>query len=187
MIKITICSGCSFISTELGCVSKLRFVCFLLALKMSPVTEIRYWFWKTERNIQTSEQIDHALINTIKLTLERQSSWSNKECIYVFCSRKDIHNFPKSQMVFSQACAAWLMLFFWIQEGGSVGSGILQLLVTDRDTPQNGPPFSFHIVSGNEDRSFQIDQGGLLSISSPLRRRSKPQHLLKIQVKDFIH
>lgn len=67
-----------------------------------------------------------------------------------------------------------------------MGSGILQLLVTDRDTPQNGPPFSFHIVSGNEDKSFHIDQGGLLSISSPLRRRAKPQHLLKIQVKDFM-
>uniref|UniRef100_A0A9J8ADP7 FAT atypical cadherin 2 n=1 Tax=Cyprinus carpio carpio TaxID=630221 RepID=A0A9J8ADP7_CYPCA len=71
-----------------------------------------------------------------------------------------------------------------LQEGEAVGSGILQLLVTDRDTPQNGPPFSFYIVSGNEDRSFHIDQGGLLSVSSPLRRRGKPQHLLKIQVTD---
>lgn len=74
-----------------------------------------------------------------------------------------------------------------LQEGEAVGSGILQLLVTDRDTPQNGPPFSFHIVSGNEDKSFHIDQGGLLSISSPLRRRAKPQHLLKIQVTDNGH
>ncbi|KAG1926068.1 protocadherin Fat [Pimephales promelas] len=74
-----------------------------------------------------------------------------------------------------------------LQEGDSVGRGILQLLVTDRDTPQNGPPFSFHIVSGNEDRSFHIDQGGLLSVSSPLRRRGKPQHLLKIQVTDSGH
>ncbi|XP_051716060.1 protocadherin Fat 2 [Ctenopharyngodon idella] len=74
-----------------------------------------------------------------------------------------------------------------LQEGEAVGSGILHLLVTDRDTPQNGPPFSFHIVSGNEDRSFQIDQGGLLSVSSQLRRRAKPQHLLKIQVTDSGH
>ncbi|XP_055033747.2 protocadherin Fat 2 [Misgurnus anguillicaudatus] len=71
-----------------------------------------------------------------------------------------------------------------LQESEAVGSGILQLVVTDRDTPQNGPPFSFHIVSGNEDRNFHIDQGGLLSISSQLRRRGKPQHLLKIQVTD---
>ncbi|XP_026136921.1 protocadherin Fat 2-like [Carassius auratus] len=74
-----------------------------------------------------------------------------------------------------------------LQEGEAVGSGVLQLLVTDRDMPQNGPPFSFFIISGNEDRSFHIDQGGLLSVSSPLRRRDKPQHLLKIQVTDSGH
>ncbi|TRY99052.1 hypothetical protein DNTS_009752 [Danionella cerebrum] len=71
-----------------------------------------------------------------------------------------------------------------LQEGEAVGSGVLQLLVTDRDSPQNGPPFSFHIVSGNEDKSFHIDQGGLLLVSAPLRRRGKQQHLLRIQVTD---
>ncbi|XP_071369391.1 protocadherin Fat 1-like, partial [Centroberyx affinis] len=74
-----------------------------------------------------------------------------------------------------------------LQEGESVGSSILQLVVTDRDTPRNGPPFSFHIVSGNEDRRFHVDQGGLLSLSAPLRKRVKPQHQLKIQVTDSGH
>nr|XP_043896880.1 protocadherin Fat 2 [Solea senegalensis] len=74
-----------------------------------------------------------------------------------------------------------------LQEGESVGSSILQLVVTDKDTPKNGPPFSFHIVSGNEDRRFHVDQGGLLSLSAPLRKRVKPHHLLKIQVTDSGH
>ncbi|XP_057706138.1 protocadherin Fat 2 isoform X2 [Corythoichthys intestinalis] len=74
-----------------------------------------------------------------------------------------------------------------LQEGEAVGSGVLQLLVTDKDTPQNGPPFSFHIVSGNEDRRFHVDQGGLLSLSAPLRRASRAQHTLKIQVTDSGH
>lgn len=69
-----------------------------------------------------------------------------------------------------------------MQEGESVGSGVLQLVVTDRDTPRNGPPFSIHIVSGNEDRRFHVDQGGLLSLAAPLRRKVKPHHQLKIQV-----
>uniref|UniRef100_A0A4W5KGH0 FAT atypical cadherin 2 n=1 Tax=Hucho hucho TaxID=62062 RepID=A0A4W5KGH0_9TELE len=72
-------------------------------------------------------------------------------------------------------------------EGETIGSSILQLVVTDRDTPQNGPPFTFHIVSGNEDRRFHVDQGGLLSISAPLKKKIKPQHLLKIQVTDSGH
>ncbi|XP_041845892.1 protocadherin Fat 2 [Melanotaenia boesemani] len=71
-----------------------------------------------------------------------------------------------------------------LQEGESIGSTILQLVVTDKDTPKNGPPFSFHIVSGNEDRRFHIDQGGLLSLSAPLRKKIKPHHQLKIQVTD---
>ncbi|KAK2848764.1 hypothetical protein Q5P01_008598 [Channa striata] len=74
-----------------------------------------------------------------------------------------------------------------LQEGESAGSSILQLVVADKDTPRNGPPFSFHIVSGNEDRRFHIDQGGLLSLSSPLRKKVKPQHQLKIQVTDSGH
>ncbi|KAK7921896.1 hypothetical protein WMY93_008798 [Mugilogobius chulae] len=71
-----------------------------------------------------------------------------------------------------------------VQEGEAVGSTLLQLAVSDKDTPKNGPPFSFHIVSGNEDRRFQVDQGGLLSLSAPLRRKSRARHQLKIQVTD---
>lgn len=69
-----------------------------------------------------------------------------------------------------------------LQEGEPVGSSFLQLVVTDGDTPRNGPPFSFHIVSGNEDHRFHVDQGGLLSLSAPLKKRVKPHHQLKIQV-----
>ncbi|KAM6924214.1 protocadherin Fat 2 [Xenentodon cancila] len=74
-----------------------------------------------------------------------------------------------------------------LQEGESAGSSILQLVVTDKDTPKNGPPFSFHIVSGNDDRRFHIDQGGLLSLSAPLKKKIKPHHQLKIQVTDSGH
>ncbi|KAM9741190.1 LOW QUALITY PROTEIN: protocadherin Fat 2 [Menidia menidia] len=74
-----------------------------------------------------------------------------------------------------------------LQEGEAAGSSVLQLVVTDRDTPANGPPFAFHIVSGNEDRRFHVDHGGLLSLSAPLRKKTKPRHQLKIQVTDSGH
>ncbi|XP_068182443.1 protocadherin Fat 2 isoform X2 [Antennarius striatus] len=74
-----------------------------------------------------------------------------------------------------------------LQEGEPVGSSILQLVVADKDTPRNGPPFSFHIVSGNEDRRFHVDQGGLLSLSAPLKKKVKSHHRLKIQVTDSGH
>ena len=69
------------------------------------------------------------------------------------------------------------------QEGEPVGSSVLQLVVTDKDTPKNGNPFSFHIVSGNEGRRFHIDQGGLLSLAGPLKKKTKAHHLLKVQVR----
>ncbi|XP_017285240.1 protocadherin Fat 2 isoform X2 [Kryptolebias marmoratus] len=75
----------------------------------------------------------------------------------------------------------------YLQEGESIGSSILQLVVKDRDTPKNGPPFSFHIISGNNERRFHVDQGGLLSLSAPLRKKTKPFHQLKIQVTDSGH
>nr|XP_046262776.1 protocadherin Fat 2 isoform X2 [Scatophagus argus] len=84
--------------------------------------------------------------------------------------------------VFSQVNHSLLL-----QEGEPPGSSFLQLVVTDKDTPRNGPPFSFHIVSGNEDRRFHVDQGGLLSLSAPLRKKVKAQHQLKIQVTDSGH
>uniref|UniRef100_A0A8C5CQG2 FAT atypical cadherin 2 n=1 Tax=Gadus morhua TaxID=8049 RepID=A0A8C5CQG2_GADMO len=74
-----------------------------------------------------------------------------------------------------------------LPESLAVGSGVLQLRVSDQDEPKNGPPFSFHIVSGNEDRRFQVDQGGLLSLAAPLRKKVRPRHQLKIQVTDSGH
>uniref|UniRef100_A0A672QBL2 FAT atypical cadherin 2 n=1 Tax=Sinocyclocheilus grahami TaxID=75366 RepID=A0A672QBL2_SINGR len=116
---------------------------------------------------------------TVRSMLDREEITHYSLTMQVTVTVSDVNDSPP---MFSQINHSLVL-----QEGEAVGSGILQLLVTDRDTPQNGPPFSFHIVSGNEDRSFHIDQGGLLSVSSPLRRRGKPQHLLKIQVTDSGH
>uniref|UniRef100_A0A665V628 FAT atypical cadherin 2 n=1 Tax=Echeneis naucrates TaxID=173247 RepID=A0A665V628_ECHNA len=99
--------------------------------------------------------------------------------ILISISITDVNDNPP---VFSQVNNSLLL-----QEGESVGSSVLQLVVTDKDTPRNGPPFSFHIVSGNEDRRFHVDQGGLLSISAPLRKKVKSHHQLKIQVTDSGH
>ncbi|XP_008304405.1 protocadherin Fat 2 [Stegastes partitus] len=99
--------------------------------------------------------------------------------VHITITVTDVNDNPP---VFSQVNHSLLL-----QEGESVGSTVLQLVVTDKDTPKNGPPFSFHVVSGNEDHRFHVDQGGLLSLSAPLRKKVKPQHQLKIQVTDSGH
>ncbi|MGH0159301.1 UNVERIFIED_CONTAM: hypothetical protein FKN15_036964 [Acipenser sinensis] len=71
-----------------------------------------------------------------------------------------------------------------IQENRPVGASVLQLLVTDKDASHNGPPFSYTIISGNEENSFEINQQGALIASAPLNREIKDHHLLHVQVAD---
>ncbi|XP_058883158.1 protocadherin Fat 1-like isoform X5 [Acipenser ruthenus] len=71
-----------------------------------------------------------------------------------------------------------------IQENRPVGASVLQLLVTDKDASHNGPPFSYTIISGNEENSFEINQQGVLIASAPLNREIKDHHLLHVQVAD---
>ncbi|XP_051506018.1 protocadherin Fat 1-like [Myxocyprinus asiaticus] len=69
-----------------------------------------------------------------------------------------------------------------IQENLPSGVSVLQLNVTDNDSVQNGPPFSFSILKGDETMSpFTIDQQGVIRTAGPLR---KGQHILKVQVSD---
>nr|XP_056703533.1 protocadherin Fat 2 [Euleptes europaea] len=71
-----------------------------------------------------------------------------------------------------------------VQENSPVGTNILELVMSDRDSPENGPPYSFQIIEGNEGKAFQINQDGLLVTSSVLNRRVKEQYLLQVQVTD---
>ncbi|XP_069388159.1 protocadherin Fat 2 [Paralichthys olivaceus] len=130
----------------------------------------------TVRTAVDREEIPHYSL-TVQAADEGNPSLSS--AVHITISVTDVNDNPP---VFSQVNHSLLL-----QEGESVGSSILQLVVTDKDTPRNGPPFSFHIVSGNEDRRFHVDQGGLLSLSAPLRKKVKPQHQLKIQVTDSGH
>ncbi|TSK28143.1 Protocadherin Fat 2 [Bagarius yarrelli] len=132
-------------------------------------------------HITVSSKLDREEITHYTLTVQAADEGQPplSSAVQVTVTVSDVNDNPP---VFSQTSHSLVL-----QEEEAVGSSILQLLVTDRDTPQNGPPFNFHIVSGNEGRHFHVDQGGLLSLSSSLRNRGKSQHVLKIQVTDNGH
>ncbi|EMP24712.1 Protocadherin Fat 2 [Chelonia mydas] len=71
-----------------------------------------------------------------------------------------------------------------VQEIAPVGTSVLQLIMSDRDSPENGPPYSFQITEGNDGKAFDVTQDGLLVTSSVLDRRTKEQYLLQVQVSD---
>lgn len=68
-----------------------------------------------------------------------------------------------------------------------MGTSVLELIMSDRDSPENGPPYSFQITQGNDGKAFDVTQNGLLVTSSILNKRVKEQYLLQVQVKpDFL-
>ncbi|XP_053559873.1 protocadherin Fat 1 isoform X2 [Bombina bombina] len=71
-----------------------------------------------------------------------------------------------------------------IQENKPIGFNVLHLVVTDKDSSHNGPPFTFSILSGNYLNTFQINQQGFLTTSSTLNRKINDHYVLHIQVSD---
>ncbi|XP_078250090.1 protocadherin Fat 1 isoform X4 [Pogona vitticeps] len=71
-----------------------------------------------------------------------------------------------------------------IQENKPIGFTVQQLVVTDKDSSHNGPPFLFTIVSGNEDNAFEISQQGVLTTAIQLKRKMKDHYLLHVKVAD---
>lgn len=70
-----------------------------------------------------------------------------------------------------------------MQENKPVGTSILQLVVTDRDSFHNGPPFSFSILSGNEEEEFVLDPQGVLRSAVVFQHTESPEFVLCVQVR----
>uniref|UniRef100_A0A8C0XD75 Protocadherin Fat 1 n=1 Tax=Castor canadensis TaxID=51338 RepID=A0A8C0XD75_CASCN len=67
-----------------------------------------------------------------------------------------------------------------IQENKPVGFSVLQLVVTDKDSSHNGPPFFFTIVSGNDDKAFEVNQQGVLLTAAVIKRKVKDHYFLHV-------
>uniref|UniRef100_A0A672KD99 Protocadherin Fat 3-like n=1 Tax=Sinocyclocheilus grahami TaxID=75366 RepID=A0A672KD99_SINGR len=71
-----------------------------------------------------------------------------------------------------------------IQENKPLGTSVLQLSVIDKDASHNGPPFHFHILSGNEGAWFKLDREGLLTSNKVFRRSEGTDYAIHIQASD---
>ncbi|CAF92949.1 unnamed protein product, partial [Tetraodon nigroviridis] len=69
-----------------------------------------------------------------------------------------------------------------IQENKPIGTSILQFSVTDGDSSNNGPPFHFHILSGNDGKEFVLEKDGTLVANQVFRRDLAAQYVLQVQV-----
>uniref|UniRef100_A0A803V7Q4 Protocadherin Fat 3 n=1 Tax=Ficedula albicollis TaxID=59894 RepID=A0A803V7Q4_FICAL len=71
-----------------------------------------------------------------------------------------------------------------IQENKPVGTSILQLVVTDKDSFHNGPPFTFTILTGNEEEEFTLDPHGVLRSAVIFKHMVSTEYVLCVQAKD---
>ncbi|KAK6173109.1 hypothetical protein SNE40_016628 [Patella caerulea] len=73
----------------------------------------------------------------------------------------------------------------YIQEGSKAGIQILKLTVTDDDESQNGGPFSFDIINGNDGKEFHINADGvLLTSGNELKKKVKEMYTLTVRAFD---
>lgn len=68
------------------------------------------------------------------------------------------------------------------KENKPIGTSILQLSITDHDSSHNGPPFDFHILSGNDGDKFVLEKDGTLVTNQVFRRERAAEYILQIQV-----
>ncbi|XP_043455316.1 protocadherin Fat 2 [Prionailurus bengalensis] len=71
-----------------------------------------------------------------------------------------------------------------VQENSPIGSKVLQLILSDPDSPENGPPYSFRITKGNDGSAFRVTPDGWLVTTMGLRKRVQEWYQLQIKVSD---
>uniref|UniRef100_A0A671LFV9 FAT atypical cadherin 1b n=1 Tax=Sinocyclocheilus anshuiensis TaxID=1608454 RepID=A0A671LFV9_9TELE len=125
--------------------------------------------------LRLAHQLDREKVASYMLTVLASDSGNppKSDSAVINMTVSDVNDNPP---VFSQANYSLI-----IQENLPSGAAVLQLNVTDNDSPQNGPPFSFSILKGEETSPFIIDQQGVAKTTGPLR---KGQHILQVQVSD---
>jgi len=75
-----------------------------------------------------------------------------------------------------------LLIGLCFQLNQAAGTTLLKLSVSDKDSPRNGPPFVFRIMSGNEGDFFTLDQTGTLKSNRVFGPEAPREFTLEIQV-----
>lgn len=64
----------------------------------------------------------------------------------------------------------------------AAGTTLLKLSISDKDSPRNGPPFEFRVMSGNEESFFSLDQTGTLRSNRVFGPEAPREFTLEIEV-----
>uniref|UniRef100_A0A8D3CRY4 Protocadherin Fat 3 n=1 Tax=Scophthalmus maximus TaxID=52904 RepID=A0A8D3CRY4_SCOMX len=114
--------------------------------------------------IKVNKQLDSETVSSYSLAIRALDSGIPplSSTVMVNIDISDINDNPPT---FSPANLSTV-----IQENKPIGTTILQLSVIDQDSSHNGPPFDFHILSGNEGGEFVLEKDGTLVANQVFRR-----------------
>ncbi|TRY83135.1 hypothetical protein DNTS_020651, partial [Danionella cerebrum] len=140
--------------------------------------ENQFWIDPITGLLKVNKALDRETVSSYSLSVQAFDSGSpaKSTTVNVNIEIADVNDNPP---VFSPANASAL-----IQLNKPVGTTILTLSVSDKDSPRNAAPFEFRIVSGNEGNTFSLDQNGELRTSRQFGLDATREYTLEIQARD---
>uniref|UniRef100_A0A8C1I971 FAT atypical cadherin 3b n=1 Tax=Cyprinus carpio TaxID=7962 RepID=A0A8C1I971_CYPCA len=119
----------------------------------------QFWIDPVTGLLKVNKALDRETVSSYSLSVQAFDSGSpaKSTTVNVNIEIADVNDNPP---IFSPANASAV-----IQLNKPAGTTILTLSVSDKDSPRNGAPFEFRIVSGNDGNAFSLNQNGELRTS----------------------
>ncbi|XP_042620996.1 protocadherin Fat 3-like isoform X1 [Cyprinus carpio] len=138
----------------------------------------QFWIDPVTGLLKVNKALDRETVSSYSLSVQAFDSGSpaKSTTVNVNIEIADVNDNPP---IFSPANASAV-----IQLNKPAGTTILTLSVSDKDSPRNGAPFEFRIVSGNEGNAFSLDQNGELRTSRVFGPDATREYTLEIQARD---
>ncbi|XP_051903269.1 protocadherin Fat 3 [Hippocampus zosterae] len=137
-----------------------------------------FWIDPVAGLLKVNKRLDRELVSRYALSVQAFDSGSPamSSAVTINVDVADVNDNPP---VFSPPNATAV-----VQLNQASGSVLLRLSVDDKDSPRNGPPFEFRLVSGNQGDFFTLDQTGTLRSNREFSPESPREFTLEVQASD---
>uniref|UniRef100_A0A3Q1FYB9 FAT atypical cadherin 3b n=1 Tax=Acanthochromis polyacanthus TaxID=80966 RepID=A0A3Q1FYB9_9TELE len=138
----------------------------------------QFWIDPVAGLLKVNKRLDRELVSRYALSVQAFDSGSPamSSTVTINIDISDVNDNPP---VFTPPNSTAI-----IQLNQAASTTLLKLSVSDKDSPRNGPPFEFRIVSGNEGSFFALDQTGTLGTSRVFGPEAPREFTLEIQASD---
>ncbi|XP_060910932.1 protocadherin Fat 3 [Labrus mixtus] len=137
-----------------------------------------FWIDPLTGVLKVNKRLDRELVSRYSLSVQAFDSGSPAMSSTVTLNI-DISDVNDNPPVFTPPNSTAI-----IQLNQAADITLLKLSVSDKDSPRNGPPFEFRIVSGNEGNFFSLDQTGTLKSNCAFGPDAPREFTLEIQAGD---